>query len=552
MKLKQKLKIIKGRYGRIGVYILAYIFILFIILLVSKTSLIKPIDEYIYGEVYLNTKEIGKPEDKFIFIDLPYRDNKNKLLSFEEKRTQTYRILNAINEISIKQDSKDQPTIILDITYSRDKAKLDTIIAEIDSLNKKGIKVYGVYKMPAEKGTEFSVHDEMQADTLYYDYFEGGRLHTQVYKLENDIYSYKSVLQIKYGASEVLIPALPIKVIDDYLPDRLNNDDILKPTYYTLPYLNILEKLKDQTYIFPEDSLRKKGSMVSKLDTSIISGKFILAGFHDEDFQIIKKDTIAGPYLVAMAIWNELSGHKITKQAYDNKWFHLGLEIFCILLIVFMFDLTFKRIKKLQTRLWLIAVIAFIIGILILYLIGLFLLSANAVIRPSTSILSMLLASIFIWQYKRIFIKRNQIEGGAIYDVFISYSRAHKDWVNNNVLIPLKSYKKPDGSKLNIFFDKNSIPAGSDFFKKIKNGIINSKMFIPIVSEDFFDRDYCEEEWSNADNRRVIKKIDFFPIALKFEYVPEEHHSIGWVDASTHPEFIKDLLNILTKMNQKS
>ena len=550
MKLKQKLQKVKRRHSRIVAYVLAFFIIMFITVFVSKTSLIRQIDLYYYGKVYLNPENVGSPENYFKFINLSGHFNIGT--TFPEKvRAKVFHFLNTVDSITPHSPLEKPPVIVLDVSFNNNPYYLDSIIDAIKRLNAKKIKVYGAYDMP-KNGETFEEHDPLQAEDLYYDYFEGGRLHTDVHLVnEYGVVSYKSFIPIMNNPDIVFVPALPIKVINDFT-NKQTYDSIRKPTYFTLPVTKkFLEHVKNQTYELPSDATAIKGKKFTDLNASDLSNKILVAGFNATDVQTVKNETIPGPYLVGMAMWNEFSNHKLTKKPYDNEMFHLGLELFCALLVVFIFDLIFKRIKKLRTKTWLIAIISFLIGVSVLYLIGLFLLSSGAVIRPSVSILSMLWACVLAWHFGVKFLVTGITEGGDLYDVFISYSHGDSIWVKQNLFNPLSEIKKSDGSKLSIFFDEKSIGVGELFTTKYMRAIVDSKWFVPVMSEEYYRKNHCRNEMGIAVKRHVEKLLGLCILALDYKYVPEELTHINYIDITKQTDFIGLLKKQLVREEEK-
>ena len=159
------------------------------------------------------------------------------------------------------------------------------------------------------------------------------------------------------------------------------------------------------------------------------------------------------------------------------------------------------------------------------------------VIRPAFPGFSMLLASIFIWQYKKIFIKKATIDGGEIYDVFISYSTKQEKWVEDHIYDALKEFKKANKKTLSIFFAKVSIPPGENFHDYYKDAILNSTLFLPIYTKEYFESNHCQEELKFAALRSVETKnteIKFrvYPLAFDVAIVPLKYkdENIGPID----------------------
>jgi hypothetical protein len=139
------------------------------------------------------------------------------------------------------------------------------------------------------------------------------------------------------------------------------------------------------------------------------------------------------------------------------------------------------------------------------------------------------------------------MEGSGEYDVFISYSRSKSEWVKKYLYSPLKDFTKPDGSKLKIFFDENEIGIGEHFTTKYMRSIIDSKLFIPVMSQDYYNKNHCRNEMDIAVKRKVEQLISIFMITFDYKYVPEEFNHINFVDLKKGLDFMpileKELIN---------
>lgn len=131
-------------------------------------------------------------------------------------------------------------------------------------------------------------------------------------------------------------------------------------------------------------------------------------------------------------------------------------------------------------------------------------------------------------------------------DVFISYSHApgNAAWVEQHIVGPLRKMTLADGRPLRLFFDQGSITVGQDWFRRINLGILGSRCFLCVWSDDYLERDYCRWE------------IDYgFPLAARrnFLFLPVAHLSAGatpgpayapymqvrqYVDAALQPDFM--------------
>jgi hypothetical protein len=130
-----------------------------------------------------------------------------------------------------------------------------------------------------------------------------------------------------------------------------------------------------------------------------------------------------------------------------------------------------------------------------------------------------------------------------LYDVFISYShqKENMEWVTRNVYEPLRQFKKKDGSSLRIFFDEKSIKIGTSWYKKIAMSIHGANLFVPIYSEDYFQRDFCRFEMERAAIKRVKKEDFILPVARVIPDIPVQYDHIQYIDAANKPDFIKEI-----------
>jgi len=130
--------------------------------------------------------------------------------------------------------------------------------------------------------------------------------------------------------------------------------------------------------------------------------------------------------------------------------------------------------------------------------------------------------------------------------VFIIYSHSQGDWVFKNVYEPLAAFRKPNGEKLNIFFDKNSIGIGEAFTSKYMWAIVDTKNFIAVLSEDYYKKNHCRNELDCAVKRMVEKLLKIQMIAFSFEAVPEAYNCFNFVDKNKNPDFIESIKAMLT------
>lgn len=112
-------------------------------------------------------------------------------------------------------------------------------------------------------------------------------------------------------------------------------------------------------------------------------------------------------------------------------------------------------------------------------------------------------------------------------DIFISYRRANKDFTKQ-----LDQALKAEGFE--VWVDWEDIPPGApDFTAEIQAGIEGADVFIPVLSPEFLESEYClgELELALEYHKRVIPVI-----YNKFDrtHLPREVRSINWIYFCPH------------------
>ncbi len=89
-----------------------------------------------------------------------------------------------------------------------------------------------------------------------------------------------------------------------------------------------------------------------------------------------------------------------------------------------------------------------------------------------------------------------------------------------------------------MYFDKKSIGIGEAFTSKYMWAIVDSKYFIPVITEEYYKKNHCRNELDLAVNRSVEKRILINMIAFSFDAVPEPYRTYNYVDIKADPTFI--------------
>ena len=268
--------------------------------------------------------------------------------------------------------------------------------------------------------------------------------------------------------------------------------------------------------------------------------KFVLIGDLKNDFQ----NDIATPrtYFLAWALNEKMADvdDRIAKQPLEGLSVIIFQTLFFSLFTVLIFALLFKYIKRLQTKPKLLAILSYLGGVILLLIYGVLIYYvANKVIPVGLTLIAMAIAAFLAWRFAYKFLVTGIAEGSEKYDVFISYSHGNSDWVKKNVFEPLQEFRKPNGDKLKIFFDVKSIGVGEAFTSKYMWGIVDSKFFVPVISEEYYGKNHCKNEMDLAYKRSVEKLLHIIPIAFSYDCVPEIYTHINFSDITVNPNFIE-------------
>ena len=89
------------------------------------------------------------------------------------------------------------------------------------------------------------------------------------------------------------------------------------------------------------------------------------------------------------------------------------------------------------------------------------------------------------------------------HDVFLSYARENLGWVRQHLYEPLRKTRTAEGRPPRIFFDlgEDGIQIGQDFKAAIDNAIEHMHKFVPVYSQEYFQKDMCIYELELAQSR---------------------------------------------------
>ncbi len=253
----------------------------------------------------------------------------------------------------------------------------------------------------------------------------------------------------------------------------------------------------------------------------------------------------AGPQVVAWASDDQMNANRNARTPLNNPLLVLGQILFFAFFTVLIYAILFKYIKAWQTKPLLLAVMSLVLAAMMLVALSGALLALGYVTPVGLTMLGMVIAALLAWRFALKFLVTGVAEGSGKYDVFISYSRKHGDWVVKNLYEPLKELRKADGRPLAIFFDRDEIGVGEAFTSKYMWAIVDSRFFIPVFSEDYYGKNHCRNEMDLAYKRSVEKMLTILPVAHSDQAVPHIYAHMNYVDATSNQQFFESIRKAL-------
>jgi len=83
---------------------------------------------------------------------------------------------------------------------------------------------------------------------------------------------------------------------------------------------------------------------------------------------------------------------------------------------------------------------------------------------------------------------------GQLYDVFLSYSSSNAEWVRRFHDDLKQDLEFISGKRIEIFLDKGRLTPGDRWDEKIPGSVVQSVVFVAILSPGFRDSEYCRRE----------------------------------------------------------
>ncbi len=539
---------------RLAIYLIIFLISLVLAITIGNW---RKVDNYLVGYSNRTSEQehIVNKDIVFVHVDQnPPGDSGCE--AFFQKRRNTIDLLNAIAEQAAVNNGPKG--VVLDIWFGNDNTEQQGLLEAIEYLQAYDTPVYAAYNINASgqsidiDSTDFDKLEIAHLTKAYNllsnsneeTHSGSGRYHTNFYP-ERNMASYENDFVFHSGTfgDSALIESLVYKVVKD-LGDSKSMLLEDKRRGSIVPYASLSE-MQMRSYFFSPDSTLSINSFIpyEGMDPSDqiidMDEKIVIVGDPVSDLIDLGSTTLPGPYVVTWAISDLLDGNIRLKLPLESTSVIIGQMLLFAFFVALTYALIFKYVKSLQTKPLIIAILSFIAVLLLLFIYYHVILSFKAVIPVGQTMISMIVAAFLSWRFAYKFLVTGVSEGSEKYDIFISYSHGPKaDWVEEHVYEPLAAYRKQNGDKLNIFFDKKSIGIGEAFTSKYMWAIVDAKCFIPVVTDEYYGKNHCKNELDLAVNRYVEKLININMLTFNFEAVPEPYRTFNFIDVGKNSNFI--------------
>jgi hypothetical protein len=515
---------------------------LFVVLmaLIAFTGMQRPLDYALYRALVVNRTATLTLADEIRLIDLPYPA---ALRERDDPTVFRARVADLLDRIGA--DTANLPrAIVLDIWFSKDDRGIAPLADAIARLEQARVRTYASFNPDAAGKTDFEALMREHARALYADRLAGYG-HTRM-ELHQGILSYPLLIAVPSAAGTREVRALPSTVARDLQwPDAFTGTSLVVP-------VGDERSVDERTIAFVHDGdATTGGRFVAKAGTtSDLRGAVVVVGSLAEDVHASAPQ--AGPKLVAWALDDARRGHRNARAPLDSPAILAGLIVAVALITALAIAGLSRIVPPLQTQPIILALAGSAVALFALLGAGAAAFALGYVAPIGLPLAAIVLAAVLGWHYASKFVASGAAEGSGTYDVFISYSRAHGDWVAKRLYEPLSAARGPDGKPLRIFFDRKSIGIGEAFTSKYMRAIVDSLVFVPVFSADYYRKNHCRNEMDLAFKRNVDQRLRIAPIALEAGAVPEIYTVLNFVDVSARPDFIEELLQAILAARQGS
>lgn len=477
--------------------------------------------------------------DEIRLVDLPYPES---LRARGDPTLFRVRLADLLDRLAA--DPAQLPRIVvLDVWFSKDDRGLAELSAAIARLEQAKVRVYATFNPDADGKTDFDALMQQHARVLYEERLTGYG-HTRM-ELRRGILSYPRELSFPSPAGTRVLRALPSAVARDLQwPDDFGGDSLVVPVgdertvdERTVSFLHEGEQARGGRFA------PSSGAATAAAAVPDLRGAVLVVGSLAEDVRAGAPQ--AGPKLLAWALDDARKGHRNARVPLDSPAILVGLIVALALVTAMAIALLFETVPQLQTRPAWLAAAGSAVGLAALLAVSAAALALGHVVPTGLPLIAVALAGILGWRYALKFLASGAAEGAGKWDVFISYSRAHGDWVASQLHAPLAAARSPDGRPLRIFFDRQAIGIGEAFTSKYMWAIVDSRVFVPVFSADYYAKNHCRNEMDLAYKRHVDRRLRIAPLAIEPGAVPEIYAVLNFIDVTARPDFIDELLRLV-------
>jgi len=497
----------------------------------------KNLDVRIYGALS-GLNEPPELDRNLVLIDLPYQSENTDLTGF---RANLGRLLSCLAEHRPR-------VVVLDIAIQNDPRGLKNVQSGLEALMDKNIKVYAAVDPRRENSDEPDPNYLERHDPKTYRELLEGFGHT-VMMTYGPMLLYDRELEIASGQR---LPALAVKITED------------QPGHYKLregpPIIVPLGKASAVDAHIWRAQFTDAGSLnfLPRRETAnetptapTFSDHYVIIGSLEKDRPL---DGRSGPELLTWAL-NDLlfldSGQTHSEVLDHSVTMLSGMFVFGGLALL---GFNSRQTARLSLA-WRLSA-ALLLSLSLLALTVALLLAAGKIFPQISLIVMSVLTTLGLATFRHFSERRRTAwetdmaslihRQAECYDVFISYSRRpseNLEWVKTHVYEPLCRARKSDGTPLRIFFDTDSIKIGESWHTKLINAIEQSRFFVPVWSDEYFQSDYCLLEMVRAAMKYDHQHDFILPLSKNLSEIPVEYTHIQFMDVTMRPDFIHEILN---------
>lgn len=419
--------------------------------------------------------------------------------------------------------------VVFDVQFVARNEGLAEFIAAVRTLQKAGVKVYAaVDPRHPSNAQPWPGYMAEHARPLYEGVLDGMG-HT-LFEQHGRVVKYDPRLALGEG---VALNSLVIKIAEAHFSRPLNAQD--KPLLLHLGTLNQMQAWRFD--VGQRQLLALAGGGAPGLPD--LRQRIVIVG--DVRADRAPGAQASGPEHLAWAIAARAASADVAEaRLLANLPLLLGLTVVLAGLATALAWWTYRRAARSSRRLVWMCAAALLLPLLVLFaavaaLRGAGLVLAQVTLPALGVLMAVSLCALFTWRYRLwAAVHAAAPTGETAYDVFVSYSRtdpAHVQWVREQVVAPLLAMTHPEGRTLRVFFDTHEIKVGDNWFDRLLNAVGSSRCFLPVYSDDYHAKHFCNFELTAAVKRHIQGTMDIIPVRRGSAPVPKAADGVQYVQA---------------------